>query len=213
MHLAFEIICDIILQNITEAEAIRDGRRGMRRTEPGTRQLRARWIAGPGGRWARVAGWLRDCCWPAVCWAPASRAETAPTWQAAPKAAADVQKGLEFGKELLADGDFERGGQAVPGAGISPGWFDLSSWADLKVAYSLEGTAPHGAGSPRKSRFPISSPAACFLSTSSGSRWSRMAFTGSRCGCAARWRMGRRWRFTCARRGRRGPTTAAISCP
>lgn len=73
-----------------------------------------------------------SCAWP----------ETAPTWQAAPKAAIDTRKASEFNRELLADGDFEDGGKAVPATGISPGWFDLSSWADLKVAYSLDGSAP-----------------------------------------------------------------------
>lgn len=96
--------------------------------------------AGGAGRTLAVAGLLAALGWGG---GPAARAETAPTWQAAPKTVAAVPE-TEFGRELLADGDFERDGQAVPGAGVSPGWFDLSGWADLKVTYELDGAGPHG---------------------------------------------------------------------
>jgi len=70
--------------------------------------------------------------------------EAAPTWETAPTGTTDAKNGSVFNRELLADGDFEHGGQAVPGAGISPGWYDLSFWADLKVSYDLDGASPHG---------------------------------------------------------------------
>ncbi|MFA5203236.1 MAG: glycosyl hydrolase [Lentisphaeria bacterium] len=116
----------------------------MRRTESGHDNCGA--VDCRAGQAAAARGWLAaGLLLASGLMGTGVRAETAPTWQAAPKVvAAEAQKSLPFGQELLADGDFERGGQAVPGAGISPGWFDLSSWADLKVTYNLEGGAPHG---------------------------------------------------------------------
>lgn len=89
--------------------------------------------------WLVVCILLFNCFMLCTAWS-----EAAPTWEATPTGTAGNLKGIVFNKELLADGDFERGGQAVPSTGISPGWYDLSFWADLKVSYDLDGVNPHG---------------------------------------------------------------------
>ena len=66
------------------------------------------------------------------------------TWQAVTPAATTAPPAEAFGRELLANGDFEGGGTAPPGTGVAHGWGDLSSRADLTVCYSDEAANPHG---------------------------------------------------------------------